>query len=88
MIADETEKGWFITYIDRDWEAIKRQEELAKKEKMEMTDDDRNQKFLERQIASAKNKETEKETVQATELQREEGDESKVAFALAGTFLC
>ena len=25
---DETEKGWFITYIDRDWEAIKKQEDL------------------------------------------------------------
>ena len=28
---DETEKGWFLQYIDRDPEAIRRQEQLVKK---------------------------------------------------------
>jgi hypothetical protein len=27
-VVDETEKGWFIQFIDRDWEAIKKQEAL------------------------------------------------------------
>lgn len=36
--VDETEKGWFVAYIDRDPETIARQEALAKKEKMEKDD--------------------------------------------------
>ena len=27
-VVDQTEKGWFIQYIDRNWEAIKKQEAL------------------------------------------------------------
>lgn len=41
-VVDETEKGWFITYIDRDPETIAMQEALAKKEKMDKDDEVRN----------------------------------------------
>ena len=84
-VVDETEKGWFVTYIDRDWEAIKQQETLAKKEKMDPTDDECAQRFIEKQIQRAAALEKDKDVAQATELKREEGDESKVTFALGGT---
>lgn len=50
-VVDETPKGWFISYIDRDAEAIKKQEALKAKEKMDYTDEERNRKFIERQMA-------------------------------------
>ena len=36
--VDNTEKGWFIQYIDRDPETIKKQEQVKAKEKMDMDD--------------------------------------------------
>ena len=38
---DHTEKGWFIQYIDRSPEVLKRQAEAQKKEKMELDDEER-----------------------------------------------
>uniref|UniRef100_A0A8D8YUS0 DNA/RNA-binding protein KIN17 n=1 Tax=Cacopsylla melanoneura TaxID=428564 RepID=A0A8D8YUS0_9HEMI len=55
-IVDETEKGWFVTYIDRDPETIAFQQAMAKKEKMEQDDAERNMKFLEHQIMLGKQK--------------------------------
>ncbi len=45
-MVDQTEKGWFVQYIDRDPEAIRRQEEAAKKEKMELDDEERTARFI------------------------------------------
>ncbi|KAG5451016.1 CAMK protein kinase [Clonorchis sinensis] len=45
--VDETEKGWFIEYIDRDPEKLKRQEAS---ERLEKTEDEINRHFLEKQI--------------------------------------
>ena len=47
---DQTEKGWFITYIDRDPATIARQEAVAKKEKVELDDEERIQRFIQRQV--------------------------------------
>ncbi|KAJ6225464.1 hypothetical protein RDWZM_004009 [Blomia tropicalis] len=44
--VDHTEKGWFITYIDRDPETLLRQENLAKKEKMAKDDEERQAKVI------------------------------------------
>ena len=68
-VVDETEKGWYIAYVDRDPEAIKRQEAAQKKEKMELDDEERTAKFVTQQIKkSISNK---AKTVEATELKRE-----------------
>ncbi|CAK9291245.1 unnamed protein product [Gordionus sp. m RMFG-2023] len=48
--VDETEKGWFITYIDRDPETLKRLDQLKKKEKMEVDDTEINIKMIQKQI--------------------------------------
>ena len=37
-VVDETEKGWFVAYIDRDPAAIAALESKAKKEKMDKDD--------------------------------------------------
>lgn len=80
-IADETEKGWFISYIDRDPDTIQRQEALAKKERMDMDDEERMAKFLEKQIE--RGKEQSKPVLHSvfTELKKENEDE-KVAFSM------
>lgn len=49
-IVDETEKGWFITYIDRSPETVEREQKKKKKEKMDKNDEERIMEFVERQI--------------------------------------
>jgi len=78
-VVDQTEKGWYITWIDRDPETIARQEALQKKEKMAKDDNELMQEFINKQIErgslSAKN-----ETVEYTELQRTKNE--KIALNL------
>lgn len=80
-IADETEKGWFITYIDRDPEAIKRQQASEKKEKLDLDDEERNARFIQQQIERASSTGNIKETVKPTDLKRVDEDE-KVTLSL------
>lgn len=42
--VDQNEKGWFIQYIDRDPEVIRRQKELEKMKQRERDDDERHAK--------------------------------------------
>lgn len=57
---DETPKGWYIQYIDRDPETIRRQEELARKKKHDLDDEERSAKFIEEQVRRGRGgKETE-----------------------------
>ena len=51
-VVDETEKGWFVTYIDRDPETMRRQIEAEKKKKLDLDDRQRQQMFLEKQVKS------------------------------------
>ena len=78
-VVDQTEKGWYITWIDRDPETIARQEALQKKEKMAKDDNELMQEFINKQIErgsiSAKH-----ETVEYTELQRTKDE--KIALNL------
>jgi len=79
-VVDETEKGWFIQYIDRDPETIRRQESLQKKEKMDLDDEERRARFIQQQIERySKDSDTANPTF--TEIQRQTDDE-KVEFRL------
>jgi len=49
--VDETEKGWYITWIDRDPETIARQEASQKAEKLKKDDEERNADFILKQVA-------------------------------------
>uniref|UniRef100_A0A3B4BQY3 DNA/RNA-binding protein Kin17 WH-like domain-containing protein n=1 Tax=Pygocentrus nattereri TaxID=42514 RepID=A0A3B4BQY3_PYGNA len=48
--VDETPKGWYVQYIDRDPETIRRQEELEKKKKQDLDDEERSARFIEEQV--------------------------------------
>ncbi|KAM7348089.1 kin17 DNA and RNA binding protein [Cochliomyia hominivorax] len=88
VIADETEKGWFVTYIDRSPEALERQAKAEKKEKMEKDDEERMMEFIEKQIEKTKNKEgSDKEDKQKyTELKRDEDQPLKLDIKLEKKF--
>lgn len=79
--VDETPKGWYIQYIDRDPETIQRQQELEKKKKQDLDDEERTAKFIEEQVKRGKG-EKEEATPVYTELSRE-NEEEKVVFNLA-----
>lgn len=89
VIADETEKGWFVTYIDRSPEAMERQAKAERKEKMEKDDEERMTEFIEKQIKKAKAKEggdDEDEQEKYTELIREEEQPLKLDIRLEKKF--
>lgn len=52
--VDETPKGWYIQYIDRDPETIRKQEEQEKKKKQDLDDEERSAKFIEEQVRRGK----------------------------------
>ena len=82
--VDYTEKGWFIQYIDRGPETIQAEIEKAKKEKMETTDEEKQAKFLEKQIKLAKaGKEVDMDEAEYTELMRGDDDEKVNLYDLA-----
>ncbi|KAJ3007155.1 UNVERIFIED_CONTAM: hypothetical protein HDU68_003670 [Siphonaria sp. JEL0065] len=71
---EETEKGPFITWIDKRPETMARQEAIARKERMEKSEEERNAKLLEEQIGKAKESSAVAES-EYTELQKKEGEE-------------
>jgi DNA/RNA-binding protein KIN17 len=53
-VVDETKKGWYVQYIDRDPETIAMQEALVHKEKMDRDDQKMIMKFIEKRIEKGK----------------------------------
>ncbi|KAG9000326.1 hypothetical protein FRB94_011956 [Tulasnella sp. JGI-2019a] len=51
--VDETEKGWFIAWIDNSPKALAKAELSAKKEKLQMSDEQRERELLKAQIEKA-----------------------------------
>lgn len=72
--VDETEKGWFITWIDNSPAALARKAAIEKKERQDVSDEERVRRLLEEQVERAKTK-AEETTPQFTELKRENEDE-------------
>jgi len=79
-VVDETEKGWFIQYVDRDPETIRRQEALQKKEKMDLDDEERRARFIQQQVERS-HRDADAGSPLYTEIQRQSEDE-KVEFRL------
>uniref|UniRef100_A0A6I8P4C7 DNA/RNA-binding protein KIN17 n=1 Tax=Ornithorhynchus anatinus TaxID=9258 RepID=A0A6I8P4C7_ORNAN len=78
--VDETPKGWYIQYIDRDPETIRRQQEQEKKKKQDLDDEEKTAKFIEEQVRRGLEGK-EQEVPVFTELNRD-NEEEKVAFNL------
>ncbi|KAL3853676.1 hypothetical protein ACJMK2_017199 [Sinanodonta woodiana] len=79
--VDHTEKGWFVQYIDRDPETIRKQEAIKAKEKMDMDDAERAARYIQEQIERVAKLEKNVTETEFTELKRE-NEEEKVAFNL------
>ncbi|XP_022233656.2 DNA/RNA-binding protein KIN17 [Drosophila obscura] len=88
VVADETEKGWFVSYIDRSPEAMERQAKAERKEKMEKDDEERMTDFIEKQIKKAKSKDDDDDSghEKYTELIREEAEPLKLDIRLEKKF--
>ncbi|XP_070709891.1 DNA/RNA-binding protein KIN17 [Pempheris klunzingeri] len=82
--VDETPKGWYIQYIDRDPETIRRQEEQARKKKQDLDDEERSARFIEEQVRRGRDSKETDETPVFTELKRE-SEEEKIAFNLGAS---
>ncbi|XP_058046838.1 DNA/RNA-binding protein KIN17 [Ahaetulla prasina] len=78
--VDETPKGWYIQYIDRDPETIRRQQEQEKKKKQDLDDEEKTARFIEQQVRRGLKGKDQEEPV-FTELNRE-NEEEKVIFNL------
>uniref|UniRef100_A0A8D0L242 DNA/RNA-binding protein KIN17 n=1 Tax=Sphenodon punctatus TaxID=8508 RepID=A0A8D0L242_SPHPU len=77
--VDETPKGWYIQYIDKDPDTIRRQQEQEKKKKQDLDDEERIAKFIEEQVRKGmEGKEQEKPIY--TELNRENEEEKARAL--------
>ncbi|KAK7484121.1 hypothetical protein BaRGS_00024610 [Batillaria attramentaria] len=81
-VVDYTEKGWFVQYIDRDPETIRKQEASRAKEKMDMDDEERTAQFIQKQIERAAETGKQHAEVEYTELKRDDEGE-KVTFSLS-----
>jgi DNA/RNA-binding protein KIN17 len=68
--VDETEKGWFVMYIDRDPETLAKMEARAKRERSELDAEEKHQRDLERQAKAARLTGAGADGAQATELVR------------------
>ena len=69
--VDETEKGWFVMYIDRDPETLARMEARAKRERDALDSEEKHQRDIQRQVKQARLAgELDDELAQPTELQR------------------
>ncbi|XP_066992119.1 DNA/RNA-binding protein KIN17 [Anabrus simplex] len=79
-VVDETEKGWFVQYIDRDPETIALQEAMVKKQKMDKDDQEKLMEFIEQQIERGKQGYS-SDTPNYTELVRE-NEEEKITVNL------
>ncbi len=79
--VDETEKGWYITWIDRDPDTIARQERLAKKGRLDKDDEEKLAEFIEKQVAKAKAEKGEQDEEEEEESSKEfvrENEDDKV----------
>nr|CCA18158.1 conserved hypothetical protein [Albugo laibachii Nc14] len=72
-LVDETEKGWYIQYIDRDPRKIARQEELERKLRSDLDHEERNRRFIQKQLKIAKASGA-REDFRPTKLQRAENN--------------
>lgn len=78
--ADETEKGWYIAWIDSSPQALSKQAAVQAKERGEMDDEQRMRKLIDEQIAKAEREKEERgdgpdEEPAPRELTREEGSQ-------------
>ncbi|KAL2847148.1 domain of Kin17 curved DNA-binding protein-domain-containing protein [Aspergillus pseudoustus] len=79
--VEETEKGLFVSYIDRSPDAMRRREAIMKKERQDRGDEEREQRQILEQVERARqnlDKEEDGIDPEARNLQRKEGEKVKL----------
>ncbi|KAL5356171.1 domain of Kin17 curved DNA-binding protein-domain-containing protein [Aspergillus floccosus] len=79
--VEETEKGLFVSYIDRSPETLRRREAIMKKERQDRGDEEREQRLIQEQVERAqqrKDRAEEEVDPEAKILQRKEGEKVKL----------
>jgi len=78
-IIDETEKGWYVTWVQKDQETLDREKKTAKKERMMKDDEEKVRDYIDAQIEKAKAQSTLDESeFEATELHKAEDEQLKL----------
>jgi len=77
-VVDETEKGWFVTWVEKDMEAREKDNRLAKRDKLAKDEEERIKDYIDAQIEKAKNEEKNSEQSEATELFKGEDEVVKL----------
>jgi len=78
-IIDETEKGWYVTWVQKDQETLEREKKTAKKERMMKDDEEKVRDYIDAQIEKAKAQSTLDESdFEATELLKAEDEQLKL----------
>ena len=80
--VDETEKGWYITWIDRDPETIARQEACAKKEKLAKDDQERMAEFIKKQVELDKKRKDPNDQEEPTYTELKRTDDEKIQLGM------
>ncbi|CAG9789795.1 unnamed protein product [Diatraea saccharalis] len=81
-VVDETEKGWFVAYIDRDPAAVAAMEAKAKKEKMDKDDQERMLEFIQKQVERGKKQSTGNDSEPSYSEFKRESSQEKVMLNL------
>lgn len=75
VIADETEKGWFVQFIERDPEIIAKKAMREKRQQAEIDEAERQQRIIDEQVlASAKNSQVDDLEAESNAFSRDESD--------------
>lgn len=72
---EETEKGWYVTLIDKDAESVQREMDAEKKQRMELDDEQQRQKLIAEQIRRDQERGIQHPEPVYTELNRKDEDE-------------
>jgi len=78
-IIDETEKGWYVTWVQKDQDTLDKEKKAAKKERMIKDDEEKVKDYIDAQIEKAKAQSTLDESeFEATELLKTEDEQLKL----------
>lgn len=83
--VDESEKGWFIAYIPRDPETMKRQGDASRNKKIEKDHEERMAQIIQQQIEHGKKAEDEKppeKEAEQIQMPLEKDESTKIKFSL------
>jgi len=77
-VVDETEKGWFVTWVEKDQDQLEFEKRMNKKDKMAKDDEERVREYIDAQIEKAKAEEKNTDVNEATELVKGEDEVVKL----------